>query len=1424
MKQRDLLFAGLLLLAAPAFAQDGPTFDPTKDAKVVFTQDFESDWKTWSTTPVDSILKVQYWDHEGTSENNTMKPWSDGWKKIGKIRDTTMVLYNGVVVVDDLEVAKYGEKWAENDATSATIVKDGGAEQIDRNAAMAKYGEADRGGKYYFKFVTDTAPTKYNTNAYSTSSNLAARYRRNLFVRGLEIEDNSSYRLTFYAKAKVRTNAIPESYTKDVEPYLYADVMRGYFHNEKPFSMGYINDNANYQYTNSFQYDKSYFTGDWEKVTFMTYYTTDSIADYYVFVDGYWWATGQWTWQSKDSVGSTNPKDYDLNYIVQPDKYFVRLGFASNYTEFCIDNMTLTKSTIGGVEYYQDMLRVNFGYQTNLKDLAREAYAKTRIDAVAIPGDYFEVWGLKSDGTWEETPIASAEYQGDGFMYMFTDTYDDGGEEKHFTFEDYDKVLVTFINPTDKDKQLVYTGSTFPHANDVEWIKAGKVVDNFYNEEAQLNPYVFANVYSMNNRPPVMQKAEIEEGSFGLDGSIRELKFKFSSEMEIDNPSNAETRKKCIVYVNEEIWDRAWDNATKTLTLTRPSKYTSTLSGDYEVEIKNVFMPNTDRKGADVSVHYNFGAINRDLSTINFGSPVWDSKFYDETVNPANSKPLSPKGTAIAYNEWYGRFVVNNGTGENNASRLYRYTTEGLAIPRAVLVCPRNDANNPARLFLGHGEPIYIDLTAGNYVLRYKAQPINKTIGFKVYVYSWSATPQNIDAADKVLVSDHRSFDKNYNESLVKTADCNVDTILTTQFDDGFSVAATGRYIIEVAVDGASGNPYPSVLFSNFEICKSPVSFGPISALNNAVAVAQARAELAEAADKYAGAALTALKAQIAAYKVGGSFDSQNKKEPSAWTAATDATNAATEAMKLRMDTVDLLAAKANDVAKKLDDVAKENANWASLLDYKALQASKTTFDSYPFASKSNADITAFIKEMDDQIKALDQRIKDTKQFNAEMAKAKKLIDAEEEKSFPEYSALKDLYEDYADFDTLGGTDAALVAAMNAITDAAQAYNYGIGIVKIGTRRIKELDALATKLGSNIKENAVVKERFENLKSDDDYLAEIYKAAIKAAIYENAASITEEDLSPFIKNYYLYATPIYYENMDVSQPQNRSEFKYSEEKHGKANVGHTMHQWNKVPVWMVLTQTEFDDLLPGWAFTAGEGNGNDMTKVDSLNKTSNFESGAAVFDGALSFDWGSEAWLKQYVLNLPAGSYELGVDVRSSHKNSDKGTNGSGKLTVRPGGRGAVKPVSSSFTIGWINVKEFYVPNDSIAGKIDTLENTKDCDSTVFRSVKFDYAEDAEALKIEAEFKTGNGSGQVDNFKLTFKPQASYADSVIAAAKAEVEKVITVVDFTKAQKAANVEYYTLSGLKVDGIKPGQILIRKTTNANGKVAVDKVLLK
>ena len=1399
MKQRDLLFAGLLLFAAPVFAQDDPVpgidmpiFDADKDAKLIFSQSFEGNYNDWTTKAVDTIYKVEYYIHKYEKNGNSFKPWDnpDDWKK-GIFRDSLIYLYNGVVVCDEPS-----EVWFEKPEVNATLVQDDGTEKTNRQSAMAAFGEADNGGDSYFKFLTDSAPKEKSTNSYSNG--LAARYRRNLFVRGLEIEDNNSYRLTFYAKANKRN---PGS---DKVPTLYSDIMRGYFHAEKPFTMGYKNDAKNLEYNNKFEYTKADFTpNEWEKCTYMTYYLTDSIANYYVFVDGYWWAEdSSWYWK-KDYNG--NNTDMDLFYHVQPDKFFVRLGFASDSTEFCIDNLSLTRSTIGGVEYYQDKLRVNFGYETDLKKLAKAAYAVNKIDAVEVPGDYFDVWGQYADGTWEATGIASAEYQGDGYMYMFSDFYDDPitGEKKRYSFEDYERVLVSFVNPTEPELELHYTGTLFPQATNKEWIRAGKRVLDFYNEEAAKNPYVFQGIYSMYDRAPVMQVAPYEEGSFGLDGSQREFTFKFSREMWIDNPANAASRNYCIVYVNDEIWNRTWNESDSTLTITRPSNYTTDLSGDVEIQINAIYVPNTTNKGENVAVHYNFApSISRVLGT---PTQVWSAGFYNQTVN--STVKCLPQGTAVYIKN--STFKEGNGKADDKDCRLYFYP-QSTKYPAALNLSSRGDLSNPASLYLGYGAGYEMVLQGGAHSVDFDVVSVNQARWVKVYVYPYDSKPQKKDLDDKTLIGTYQ-MSSYISEDITKNSDgtgtYQLDTILQ-HVSFGFNVTQPGRYLVEIQVQegtatGSYGsykyeNPYSSISFGDVTVNKTPVSYSPIKTLNESVAAAQER--IAAAADsKYAGSALTLLNSLVDLYKIDAATPYASNK-PSEWYAAAAETDAANEALKLRMDTVDLVFAKADEADTKLADVVKDSIDWADLVAYTTLEATKNSVDTYPFSTKTNAELTAFIKKMDDEIKALDARVANNKEFVNQVDRSNTLITDAKHTEYAEYDALSDTYDEWFDYNVITPSDAEVETALATVKGAADAYDFRVQGFDAKTVRIFALKALAQKLGSDIVDNADVKDALENLEGDADLVADVLKTAVKLAIYEKAAAsdkvVDSLVVSPFIKNYNLYQTPKIADRSDKQMPTNNGA---GADPKG-ANMQYTQHQYNKgdlngqMPIWVMITNVDYTDLYPGWSVKAFN-TGNSMVTGDGSGYDA-YKKGMPVFDASIGMDWNSKAEMTQDLVDLPAGQYTLAVELlefkaSASEKEDD---NKIARLKV------ATKDST-------------YVGEAKTSGA-----QTLMVDSIIVTAADADTA-----VNVHFMLRSQDGWSRADNFSLVFTPDKTFNYSAaVAGQQAKMTELLTIVSPAKAV-AADVEYYTLGGVQVAAPKAGQILIRKT-NANGKVVVDKVLLK
>ena len=664
MKKRDFILAGLILLAAPLSAQNGPV-RTDQDAKIVFEQNFEKDFAAWQAELVDTINGVYYYRHQGGGNVNNVTAWSDtAWQKGFIYRDTVINLYNGVVQTDN-QADKDSAAFA---GDSYSIVADGVS--IERNQALAEYGVD--GGKYFFRYFSGNG-----SKAANYSNGLVPEYRRNLFVRGLPIEDESSYRLTVYVKANKMGS---------VTPTFRADVMRGYFASEKPFTMGLENNSGQNKFNREFTYEKTDFTdGKWEKVVFMTYYLNDSIANNYVLSNGYWWAE-EWKWfgHKEDGIDS-------LTYIRQPDKFFARLSFRSDSTLFEIDNLSLTKSWIGGVEHTSNMIRVNFGYQTNLGDLAKAAEERNKIAAVELPGEYFTVWGKDTtNNRWTKVEIASAEYQGDGYMYMWTKNRNN----RIVKVDSYDSVLVSFTNPDDPNLMLKYTGDMFPKALDVDWIKAGKKVPDFSNEMSIANPNIAEGVYSMKNLPPVLQECGIEEGSFNLAGDIRQFAFKFSRPVVFDANADESTDKAILhLFQNgerKEIWFvKSYGVNDSILVFERPAKYTADLSGDYEFRLIQLKGVSTEyaNKGLPVIVNYSFGSSDFEptvLTSLDFNDETAGGSFAQEIAIPG----FSLSKCAVKVGEFgglydkalmFGLYSVNTGAANNDndcAKLIYTFDVE----------------------------------------------------------------------------------------------------------------------------------------------------------------------------------------------------------------------------------------------------------------------------------------------------------------------------------------------------------------------------------------------------------------------------------------------------------------------------------------------------------------------------------------------------------------------------------------------------------------------------------------------------------------------------------------------------------------------------------------------------------------------------
>ena len=1351
MKKLYLFLTGAVLASMPLMSQR-PASGPD-DPKLIFTQNFEpsSDeltaeqaWAEWQATPVDTIKELYYFAQTG-SDNLNGKNIYDGsanWQ-LGVLRtDSTsvghepgsgIILFNGVVTTDDASDIKGG--YYDKDVYS--IRTDG--DDIERAQAFEKY--AENGGDYFFRYISDDA-----TGAGSYSSGIVPNYRRNLFVRGLDIEDNSSYRLTFFVKARRLGNTAPT---------LYADVMRGYFHSEKPFSMD-LGQNSS-----TFEYKKEKFTNNkWEKITFMTYYLNDSIADGFVYANGYWWGT-DWTY-------TINDRDY--NYIKQPDKFFVRLSFASDSTEFDVDNITLTKSWIGGVEHYYNMIRVDFGYETNLLDLAKAAYDKTNIAVVELPGQYFSVYGYYGKGKqtgWYPIEIESAEYHDDGYMYMWSKDTETNGKFYPNPFSNYDSVLVSFINPVDNsDICLKYTGSTYPCALDTAWVNAGKTVKNFSNEISKLNPNIATNqfgkkVYSLKELPPVITSYPYENGSFGLD-AINEITVGMSKVIEYEENAQ-ETSEKAFLRVTKAGFKEIWSvsNSTESsATFTRSQadiNKNGALDGDYKFEFVNLKGIGTDYAQI-LSVNYGFGEFDTNPSV----DVVFASNFKDQS----SVTQSVPKGAAI----WNGKdkFTVGNGGAMSTKSRLF-WTNPESGFTSGMYISGRQEASDDGHFIYGVDQNNPITLAPGTYSISFSAAHWDKACETKLYMYPNTfgenlADIKDMEESAKTLIGTFTpQVTAPYKTIQIYDAPYGSWPAGVESFSFVFDVTAAGNYLFEWVVTKNSTN---GTLLSDFAISTvGDLSFPYVTKLNAAVAKAQEKLESIDD-DIYFGAQYDALSQAVDDYF----YENWQDTKPSAYDAATAYVESQIKLMQERIDTVDAFNTQEDKVIAKLAEFDDDTLGYTSLVAFKALEALYDGNEDYAYSEKTNAEINADIKAYDDAIKALDTRMELNNNFTDKLAEIKSAIeDKDAHVEYAEYAEMVAGYNQSKDVDVITPTDDEFTSIYNDLCGVLNVYVFKVDGVEANSRQANELFALADSLGFVFDDD--IKARVAALQTKDSQLESYLREAAILQILKIFASDDDDkkalladnfDVSALIPNYFLANDALVDRDMV-----------------------------NNDGTWGIKSDDVNTTAIPGWSLQVTKGNWLPTSvKVGDGDGKMNWDVDGHAFIGGLRCSPHTAGVFTTEIENLPAGFYTVGF----------YGYNNTSNLTI------AIESdscnVSGSFEsiLGskkWTSYKVMSTDSVKIAGTTKlNIKQTSDSDS------EFD-------MKYFVLYLQG--------------PQAGF--DYAAALKSQETKVADMITFADAPvQQASVEFFNLSGIQIDAPKAGEIVIKRTILNDGNAVVEKVLAR
>jgi uncharacterized protein YfbU (UPF0304 family) len=1344
----------MLALPASVMAQveEATVVRTPDDAKVMFTQKFEATggldadaaWEQWSTKAVDTLRQLTYINHVGSESNIAIYTDAAAEWNTTFVKDSLILMKNGVMTTDDAGDIAGGYY----DADDYTLYFDNGEDQ-ERNIAFAEYGED--GGKYYFQYTSGDAK-----GAANYSDGIVPNYRRNLFVRGLDVQDESSYRLTLYVKARAKGKT---------KPTFYADVMRGYFHSEKPFSMGYVANSSSdhpYEYNTTFEYKKEDFEFDkWEKVTFMTYYLNDSIADGFCYT-AYWWAGGsEWSFRPSDdalaAAGVTLGANDSLKHVKQPDKFFVRLSFASDSTEFAVDNISLTKSWIGGVEYNDDMIRVDFGYQTNLKDLAVEAGKNSFVNAIELSGEYFEVLGYRArNQKWYKIDINSAEYHDDGYMYMWTKPTINGSQYIVNKFNVYDSVLVSFKNPDEKALRLNYTGSNFPMALNTDWIKDGKKVHDFSNEIATPNPNIGKGVYSMKNLPPVLTDLQYEKGSFHLDGDLNSVQFQFSRPVLIAPEEGASSKYALLIVEKDgvkEFWipsaQEAGAEADSILTFTRQASdinKNGALDGDYSFTLANIQGFGTDYAKNTV-IDYSFGqTVMADVAASIDFADYDDSDDYTTDVKTLGISGFSGDRCAAKIKSFSGAYEKGLMWG------LYGVSTGA-----------ENNANNCCKLFFTFtaDEP-------GSYSFSFGVTGCQKG--------SW-----NDDANMVVFIYDANGAEiakNSYGGTGFKPDEGGqVDEVKDYAISANLA-AGTYKLALTLPNEGSWGGGHKGgkiLWYLNIE-SNFTLGYPYVKSLNDAIAGLDKSFEIVDADEyQYSGEAYEATKLVYDTY-----VDFYDTK-PSRYTAVTDSLNKANIALKARFSVVDAMWASYSDLEAKLeaygDSISDlDGVDYDQTEAYLSMDYYVSMYGGYECFDQTDDEINAVKAELDSVGKLMDDRRALTKDYFKSVENADNIVnDPNAATTIDEYANLQDELDNaFALFDDLATiSDDNLSKAIADLNAAVNEYNAFIAASAATTVRVKSLARLAKKVNADFGDATdEIESRIEGLVFDDLKLADVLKSAIKVAIYKEIAENGELsdtlDLSGFIRNFNLYST--------LTNDQ----------------VDKYYYQWGEPHDRWKAKAGESEDIFPGWKVNPNGGNvhiGNEATAWD--------DSKAPIFDAYLAMDWNAYVSMSQTVEDLPAGVYSIGVGFNVS---VDAGNN---KHTFSATTSDTVYSILAPTNIGSDTHPRPEEPNLWL-------------DSVVVA--------DGDNVTLGIKMANVNSWAMIDNFAIIMSEPYEGVDYE-AAARNEQQVLEELISFVDSYEAAQVkvEYTTLDGILVPAPQPGQILIRIVT-INGKSEASTVIIK
>ena len=680
----------------------------------------------------------------------------------------------------------------------------------------------------------DAALEVINTSAYKGNP-----WDRGFKIRNVKLEPGTSYRISYWVKAD-------PSYTTD-------DGTSGNTSIKNSLSIGFEQVEAPIVSPSGTEYYYNYTSGmtsDWRHIRNVTFFTDKANQDA-VF--------SNYNKNIKEITEAGDTIFYSDGMTAFSDQYFITINLY-NPGYYYIDDIVLEKATMAGIDFNDYALRVDFGYPTNIDELAKAAGGSISVDPSCV----------KVVVNGEELKADYVEGKSDGHLYIF--------------FEDAEL-------KADDDIKVSFTpGADFPFQYNTDQrpstdVESEMILLAFADEPAEFNDYI-------DQIPDAWTAPELvsvfpENESFELDGAtLGEVKFVYNKAIDISSTSVTISSNGKTTDLSSGIYV-AEDGCTLIVPV-------GTLAdGEYVVTVNAIASAFGEQAIEDQKVEFQVGADNDTSSS----EVIYDSKFAEEMTGgiPKGWISVSSAGRhEYGFNEDGSQLNYNwGGTPGGGGSRLF----EGFSgdFQKAMYWCSRDTEEG----WCSYGELVkdYI-MADGSFDPEMPEGIALKLDGRKYQVSflmaAWKGEPRFFFTMEDLDGNVYAQF----NDMLAAPNMNGAQTKVTgsAKFVTDFTLPKDGYYVMRFSAQNA---PWSEYLLADVKIITMP-SKAAYYKQQLAAAIETAENALTNAEDAtYDGDTKTTLTNEVAAAK-------ENKfHAPSEVNAAIEKLNALSEALLARMKNID---------------------------------------------------------------------------------------------------------------------------------------------------------------------------------------------------------------------------------------------------------------------------------------------------------------------------------------------------------------------------------------------------------------------------------------------------------------------------------------------------------------------------------------